>query len=424
MDELNNVLLTNSNSNGNSSSTGRLTGLAMNGFPVARLEDVINWYINTQSHVLINSNASLSLASGHVLFLPDCDRGPAQPRSLHIDKSCFYPFPPRYSPCTMNSNKNCKLSLVTHPTQLIKRTLSGCLEQTASSSGSLRQLLKLHEEKLGSCHDPYLRQSLESAERERAADWRDLRYRSSQCTHCMAPILHAKQLTPSHTGTSKQSNSPKVADITFEEPKFDDKTLAKLFSLYFEERGSALIAVTSTLHIEPTARDLTNLNKLKPNYDLQLDLLEQQPYHAALIALAWSFIRFGLCFKIGSSILKTQLCSPNIKTDLVVACLAQSYFSWFLASVTAITLNPLIFISVMETLRKLHQNMELEAFVGSLLAYACLARNILALKINLFPSAQPPLLERLLMAQSNRKPSSFTGLKDLSRQSMLPLVTQ
>ncbi|KAH9443772.1 hypothetical protein Pst134EB_026166 [Puccinia striiformis f. sp. tritici] len=178
MDELNNVLLTNSNSNGNSSSTGRLTGLAMNGFPVARLEDVIN--------------------------------------------------------C---------------PTQLIKRTLSGCLEQTASSSGSLRQLLKLHEEKLGSCHDPYLRQSLESVERERAADWRDLRYRSSQCTHRMAPILHAKQLTPSHTGTSKQSNSPKVADITFEEPKFDDKTLAKLFSLYFEERGSALIAVTSTSHI-------------------------------------------------------------------------------------------------------------------------------------------------------------------------------
>ncbi|KAI9627270.1 hypothetical protein KEM48_009895 [Puccinia striiformis f. sp. tritici PST-130] len=315
MDELNNFLLTNSNSNGNSSSTGRLTGLAMNGFPVARLEDVINWYINTQSHVFINSNAS-SL----------------WPQS---------------------------------PTQLIKQTLSGCLEQTASSSGSLRQLLKLHKEKLRS-----------------------------------------------------------FADITFEEPKFDDKTLAKLFSLYFEERRSALIAVTSTSHIEPTARDLTDLNKLKPNYDLQLDLLEQQPHHAALIALAWSFIRFGLCFKIGSSTLKTQLCSPNIKTDLVVACLAQSYFSWFLASVTAITLNPLISISVMETLQKLHRNMEHEAFVGSLLAYACLARNILALKINLFPSAQPPLLERLLMAQLNRKPSSFTGVKDLSRQSMLPLVTQ
>ncbi|KAI7940304.1 hypothetical protein MJO28_013956 [Puccinia striiformis f. sp. tritici] len=411
MDELNNVLLTNSNSNGNSSSTGRLTGLAMNGFPVARLEDVINWYINTQSHVLINSNAS-SLWP-RVMFC------------LLVINSCQIATEAQLNQDHYTLTKSVDVPNVhSLPTQLIKRTLSGCLEQTASSSGSLRQLLKLHEEKLGSCHDPYLRQSLESAERERAADWRDLRYRSSQCTHRMAPILHAKQLTPSHTGTSKQSNSPKVADITFEEPKFDDKTLAKLFSLYFEERGSALIAVTSTLHIEPTARDLTNLNKLKPNYDLQLDLLEQQPYHAALIALAWSFIRFGLCFKIGSSILKTQLCSPNIKTDLVVACLAQSYFSWFLASVTAITLNPLIFISVMETLRKLHQNMELEAFVGSLLAYACLARNILALKINLFPSAQPPLLERLLMAQSNRKPSSFTGLKDLSRQSMLPLVTQ
>ncbi|POW09232.1 hypothetical protein PSTT_06961 [Puccinia striiformis] len=411
MDELNNVLLTNSNSNGNSSSTGRLTGLAMNGFPVARLEDVINWYINTQSHVLINSNAS-SLWP-RVMFC------------LLVINSCQIATEAQLNQDHYTLTKSVDVPNVhSLPTQLIKRTLSGCLEQTASSSGSLRQLLKLHEEKLGSCHDPYLRQSLESAERERAADWRDLRYRSSQCTHRMAPILHAKQLTPSHTGTSKQSNSPKVADITFEEPKFDDKTLAKLFSLYFEERGSALIAVTSTSHIEPTARDLTNLNKLKPNYDLQLDLLEQQPYHAALIALAWSFIRFGLCFKIGSSILKTQLCSPNIKTDLVVACLAQSYFSWFLASVTAITLNPLIFISVMETLRKLHQNMELEAFVGSLLAYACLARNILALKINLFPSAQPPLLERLLMAQSNRKPSSFTGLKDLSRQSMLPLVTQ
>ncbi|KNF05038.1 hypothetical protein PSTG_01667 [Puccinia striiformis f. sp. tritici PST-78] len=419
MDELNNVLLTNSNSNGNSSSTGRLTGLAMNGFPVARLEDVINWYINTQSHVLINSNAS-SLwprVMFCLLVINSCQIATeAQLNQDHytLTKPLHNEFKQKLQAFLSN----------TSPTQLIKRTLSGCLEQTASSSGSLRQLLKLHKEKLRSCHDPYLQQSLESAERERAADWRNLRYRSSQCTHCMAPILHAKQLTPSHTGTSKQSNSPKVADITFEEPKFDDKTLAKLFSLYFEERGSALIAVTSTLHIEPTARDLTNLNKLKPNYDLQLDLLEQQPYHAALIALAWSFIRFGLCFKIGSSTLKTQLCSPNIKTDLVVACLAQSYFSWFLASVTAITLNPLISISVMETLQKLHRNMEHEAFVGSLLAYACLARNILALKINLFPSAQPPLLERLLMAQLNRKPSSFTGVKDLSRQSMLPLVTQ
>ncbi|KAI7939031.1 hypothetical protein MJO28_014610 [Puccinia striiformis f. sp. tritici] len=388
MDELNNFLLTNSNSNGNSSSTGRLTGLAMNGFPVARLEDVINWYINTQSHVFINSNASSLWPQVMfcLLVINSCQIATeAQLNQDHytLTKPLHDEFKQRLQAFLSN----------TSPTQLIKQTLSGCLEQTASSSGSLRQLLKLHKEKLRSCHDPYLQQSLESAERERAADWRNLRYRS-------------------------------IADITFEEPKFDDKTLAKLFSLYFEERRSALIAVTSTSHIEPTARDLTDLNKLKPNYDLQLDLLEQQPHHAALIALAWSFIRFGLCFKIGSSTLKTQLCSPNIKTDLVVACLAQSYFSWFLASVTAITLNPLISISVMETLQKLHRNMEHEAFVGSLLAYACLARNILALKINLFPSAQPPLLERLLMAQLNRKPSSFTGVKDLSRQSMLPLVTQ
>ncbi|KAI7965842.1 hypothetical protein MJO29_001590 [Puccinia striiformis f. sp. tritici] len=132
---------------------------------------------------------------------------------------------------------------------------------------------------------------------------------------------------------------------------------------------------------------------------------------------------------IASETLKTQLCSPNIKTDLVVARLAQSFFSWFLTSATAITLNPLISIittdqSVMETLRKFHRNMELEAFVGSLSACARLARNILALKINHFPSGQPSLLERLLMAQSNRKPSSLTGAKDLSRQSVLPFVAQ
>ncbi|POV97693.1 hypothetical protein PSTT_14898 [Puccinia striiformis] len=365
MDELNNFLLTNSNSNGNSSSTGRLTGLAMNGFPVARLEDVINWYINTQSHVFINSNASSLWPQVMfcLLVINSCQIATeAQLNQDHytLTKPLHDEFKQRLQAFLSN----------TSPTQLIKQTLSGCLEQTASSSGSLRQLLKLHKEKLRSCHDPYLQQSLESAERERAADWRNLRYRS-------------------------------IADITFEEPKFDDKTLAKLFSLYFEERRSALIAVTYVAY-RTTA-------PASPR---------------ALIALAWSFIRFGLCFKIGSSTLKTQLCSPNIKTDLVVACLAQSYFSWFLASVTAITLNPLISISVMETLQKLHRNMEHEAFVGSLLAYACLARNILALKINLFPSAQPPLLERLLMAQLNRKPSSFTGVKDLSRQSMLPLVTQ
>ncbi|KAI9603600.1 hypothetical protein KEM48_000900 [Puccinia striiformis f. sp. tritici PST-130] len=59
MDELNDFLLTNSNSNGNSSSTG----LAMNGFPAARLEDVIDRYIDTLSHMLINSNPS-SLRTG------------------------------------------------------------------------------------------------------------------------------------------------------------------------------------------------------------------------------------------------------------------------------------------------------------------------------------------------------------------------
>ncbi|WAR55475.1 hypothetical protein PtB15_6B216 [Puccinia triticina] len=132
---------------------------------------------------------------------------------------------------------------------------------------------------------------------------------------------------------------------------------------------------------------------------------------------------------IASETLKTQLFSADIQTDLVVARLSQSFFSWFLTSATALTLNPLISIlttdqSVMETLRKFHRNVELEAFAESLSACARLARNILALKINHIPSGQPCLLERLFMAQSNRKPSSFAGLKDHSRQSVLPFVAQ
>ncbi|PLW11139.1 hypothetical protein PCANC_26787 [Puccinia coronata f. sp. avenae] len=132
---------------------------------------------------------------------------------------------------------------------------------------------------------------------------------------------------------------------------------------------------------------------------------------------------------IASETLKTQLFSPNIQTDLVIARLAQSFFSWFLTSATAITLNPLISIiatdkSVMENLRKFHRNVELEAFIGSVSGCARLARNILALKMNHFHSAQPSLLERLLMAQSIRKGSSFTGIEDPSRQSVLPFVAQ
>jgi len=132
---------------------------------------------------------------------------------------------------------------------------------------------------------------------------------------------------------------------------------------------------------------------------------------------------------IASETLKTQLFSPRIQTDLVVARLAQSFFSWFLTSATAITLNPLISIittdqSVLETLRKFHRNLELETFIQSLSACARLARNIFALRINHFPSGPPSLLERLFMAQSNRKPSSFTGLDDSCRQSVLPFVAQ
>ncbi|KAA1101858.1 hypothetical protein PGT21_031609 [Puccinia graminis f. sp. tritici] len=132
---------------------------------------------------------------------------------------------------------------------------------------------------------------------------------------------------------------------------------------------------------------------------------------------------------IASEALKTQLFAPKIQTDLVIARLAQSFFSWFLTSATAITLNPLVSIittdkSVMETLRKFHRNLELEAYVESLSACTRLARNILALKINHFPAGQPSLLERLFMAQTKRKTSSFASNKDLSRQSVLPFIAQ
>ncbi|WAQ92935.1 hypothetical protein PtA15_17A417 [Puccinia triticina] len=54
VDELNDFLLTNSHSTGNPNSTGPPT----NGFPAARLEDVIDRYIDTLSHMLINSHPS------------------------------------------------------------------------------------------------------------------------------------------------------------------------------------------------------------------------------------------------------------------------------------------------------------------------------------------------------------------------------
>ncbi|KAA1107059.1 hypothetical protein PGT21_000845 [Puccinia graminis f. sp. tritici] len=59
MDELNDFLLTTSHSNSNPNSTGT----ANNGFPAARLEDVIDRYIDTLSHMLINSHPS-SLRTG------------------------------------------------------------------------------------------------------------------------------------------------------------------------------------------------------------------------------------------------------------------------------------------------------------------------------------------------------------------------
>lgn len=132
---------------------------------------------------------------------------------------------------------------------------------------------------------------------------------------------------------------------------------------------------------------------------------------------------------IASEALKTQLFTRVIQTDLVVARLTQSFFSWFLTSATAITLNPLISLittdnSVMEVLQKFHRHMELVAFVESLLSCVRLAKNILALKINHLPSGPPSLLERLLMAQSSRKPSSLSGSQNISRPSVLPFVTQ
>jgi hypothetical protein len=54
VDELNDYLLATSHSNAN----GNTSGVTANGFPAARLEDVIDRYIDTLSHMLINSHPS------------------------------------------------------------------------------------------------------------------------------------------------------------------------------------------------------------------------------------------------------------------------------------------------------------------------------------------------------------------------------
>jgi len=171
----------------------------------------------------------------------------------------------------MTQTENLNLSLVSHPIQLINQTLSGCVDRTASSSRSLRQLLKLHEEKLRNCHDPYPRQSSQSRNTIQAgkvtlkdgevislSDQRKENvFRISETFDIdqvdalvvWLQFLHAEQTTSNHTSGAHQSTSKKVTDITFEEQKFDDEVLAKFSSFYFEERRSALIVVASALHI-------------------------------------------------------------------------------------------------------------------------------------------------------------------------------
>ena len=81
-------------------------------------------------------------------------------------------------------------------------------------------------------------------------------------------------------------------------PYFDDETsainqnvsnLLTLIALQISHTED-ICSPEFTLASDPTERQLTNPAKLKELYDLQLNLLEQQPQQAAPVALAWSFI--------------------------------------------------------------------------------------------------------------------------------------
>jgi nuclear pore complex protein Nup188 len=135
----------------------------------------------------------------------------------------------------------------------------------------LRQLLKLHQEKLRNCHDPYPRQSSKSRSAVQAgkvtlhdgelislSDQRKENVLRISETFDIDEVdalvlwlqfLHAEPPASSDPSSTDHSNSKKVTDIGFQEEKFDDGMLAKFSSFYFEERRSALIVVASTLLI-------------------------------------------------------------------------------------------------------------------------------------------------------------------------------
>ncbi|CAH7690194.1 hypothetical protein PPACK8108_LOCUS25465 [Phakopsora pachyrhizi] len=173
--------------------------------------------------------------------------------------------------CTSESRK---LALVSNPIQVISEVLSGFIAPNASAARSLRQLLRLHEEKLKSCYDPYPPSSSKSREKLNSGQVvlkdgdivkisgpiKDNVFKISDALNLdevealvlWLQFLHrAKQSSSTQMGLSGDSIQKKKQEKLNEpDHPIDNDSMARLTDFYFEERRNALIAINSLLHIE------------------------------------------------------------------------------------------------------------------------------------------------------------------------------
>ncbi|KAI8457053.1 hypothetical protein BY996DRAFT_6932697 [Phakopsora pachyrhizi] len=160
------------------------------------------------------------------------------------------------------------------PIQVISEVLSGFIAPNASAARSLRQLLRLHEEKLKSCYDPYPPSSSKSREKLNSGQVvlkdgdivkisgpiKDNVFKISDALNLdevealvlWLQFLHrAKQSSSTQMGLSGDSIQKKKQEKLNEpDHPIDNDSMARLTDFYFEERRNALIAINSLLHIE------------------------------------------------------------------------------------------------------------------------------------------------------------------------------
>ncbi|MBW0474795.1 hypothetical protein O181_014510 [Austropuccinia psidii MF-1] len=163
------------------------------------------------------------------------------------------------------------LALISNPIQLINQALAGSIEQKTSSSQSLPNLLKLHEDKFKKCYDPYPPSSSRSRDIINSgkailkdghvvtlsAQQKENVFRISDTFNLdeiesliiWHQFVHLHQLPQIHSNELAVSDQESTASKCLNQ-SIDQEMMDKLTAFYFEERRSALVAVASMLHIE------------------------------------------------------------------------------------------------------------------------------------------------------------------------------